>query len=56
MGYPKLAKLYHQRLGTIEDIESRAVTFDYQERFWAIDALLDKIMQGTAEFRRRTTG
>ncbi|WP_454687707.1 dihydrodipicolinate synthase family protein [Agrobacterium leguminum] len=53
MGYPKLAKLYHQRLGTISEIESRAVTFDIQERFWAIEALLDKIMQGTAEFRRR---
>ena len=53
MGYPKLAKLYHQRLGTISDIESRAVTFDIQERFWAIEALLDKIMQGTEEFRRR---
>ncbi|CAN7503897.1 dihydrodipicolinate synthase family protein [Agrobacterium tumefaciens] len=52
MGYPKLAKLYHQRLGTISDIESRAVTFDIQERFWAIEALLDKIMQGTEEFRR----
>ncbi|MGV2068677.1 dihydrodipicolinate synthase family protein [Agrobacterium sp. 22-226-1] len=53
MGYPKLAKLYHQRLGTISDVESRAVTFDIQERFWAIEALLDKIMQGTEEFRRR---
>nr|WP_295977230.1 dihydrodipicolinate synthase family protein [uncultured Agrobacterium sp.] len=53
MGYPKLAKLYHQRLGTIREIESRAVTFDIQERFWAIEALLDKIMQGTADFRRR---
>lgn len=56
MGYPKLAKLYHQRLGTISDIESRAVTFDIQERFWAIEALLDKIMQGTEEFRRRISG
>lgn len=53
IGYPKLAKLYHQRLGTIKDIESRAVAFDIQERFWAIEALLDKIMQGTEEFRRR---
>ncbi len=53
IGYPKLAKLYHQRLSTIKDIESRAVAFDIQERFWAIEALLDKIMQGTEEFRRR---
>lgn len=53
MGYPKLAKLYHQRLGTINDIESRAVTFDIQERFWAIEPLLDKIIQGTTDFRQR---
>ena len=53
MGYPKLAKLYHQRLGTFSCIKSRAVDFDIQERFWALDALLDKIMQGQASFRAR---
>jgi len=53
MGYPKLAKLYHQRLGTFSSIRSRAVDFDIRERFWALDALLDKIMQGQASFRAR---
>ena len=53
MGYPKLAKLYHQRLGTFSCTDSRAVTFDIVERFWALDVLLDKIEQGTAYFRRR---
>lgn len=53
MGYPKLAKLYHQRLGTFSCIHSRAVDFDIVERFWALDALLDKIMQGQAGFRAR---
>jgi 4-hydroxy-tetrahydrodipicolinate synthase len=53
MGYPKLAKLYHRRLGTFSCIKSRAVDFDIQERFWALDALLDKIMQGQASFRAR---
>lgn len=53
MGYPKLAKLYHQRLGTFSCIRSRAVEFDIRERFWALDALLDKIMQGQASFRAR---
>ncbi|MBR0750904.1 dihydrodipicolinate synthase family protein [Bradyrhizobium jicamae] len=53
MGYPKLAKLYHQRLGTFPCIKSRAVDFDIHERFWALDALLDKIMQGQASFRAR---
>ena len=53
MGYPKLAKLYHQRLGTFSCIHSRAIDFDIRERFWALDALLDKIMQGQASFRAR---
>jgi 4-hydroxy-tetrahydrodipicolinate synthase len=53
MGYPKLAKLYHQRLGTFSCINSRAVDFDIRERFWALDSLLDTIHEGTLRFRRR---
>lgn len=53
MGYPKLAKLYHQRLGTFENIGSRAVTFDITEKFWALEALVEHIENGTAHYRRR---
>ena len=53
MGYPKLAKLYHQRLGTFSCIESRAVDFDIRERFWALDALIDKIVEGQQSFRAK---
>lgn len=53
MGYPKLAKLYHQRLGTFSCTDSRAVTFDVHEKFWALEALLDKIVEGTEHYRRR---
>ncbi|MET4723866.1 4-hydroxy-tetrahydrodipicolinate synthase [Bradyrhizobium japonicum] len=53
MGYPKLAKLYHQRLGTFACAHSRTIDFDIRERFWALDALLDKIMQGQQIFRAR---
>jgi len=53
MGYPKLAKLYHQRLGTFAGIHSRAVRYDIRETFWALDAILDRIEQGTAQFRPR---
>ncbi|TYL93881.1 dihydrodipicolinate synthase family protein [Bradyrhizobium rifense] len=53
MGYPKLAKLYHQRLGTFSCIESRAVDFDIRERFWALDALIDKIVEGQESFRAK---
>ncbi|MDR3495926.1 MAG: dihydrodipicolinate synthase family protein [Ancalomicrobiaceae bacterium] len=53
MGYPKLAKLYHQRIGTFQGTLSRAVDFDPRERFWALDVLIDKIMAGTEHYRRR---
>jgi 4-hydroxy-tetrahydrodipicolinate synthase len=53
MGYPKLAKLYHQRIGTFQGVQSRAVSFDLYDRFWALDALIDKIMAGTEHYRRR---
>ncbi|TRB21717.1 dihydrodipicolinate synthase family protein [Rhizobium rhizogenes] len=53
MGYPKLAKLYHQRLGTFSCADSRVINFDIRERFWALDALMDKIVEGTEHFRRR---
>lgn len=53
MGYPKLAKLFHRRLGTFASIHSRAVDFDIEERFWALGALLDKIAEGQKHFRAR---
>lgn len=53
MGYPKLAKLYHQRLGTFGCTDSRTVTFDITERFWALEALLEKIEAGTALYRQK---
>ncbi|KAF1023479.1 MAG: 4-hydroxy-tetrahydrodipicolinate synthase [Paracidovorax wautersii] len=53
MGYPKLAKRYHQRLGTFGSTTSRAVAFDIHEKFWALEALLDKIAAGTAHYRQR---
>ncbi|WP_319518196.1 dihydrodipicolinate synthase family protein [uncultured Martelella sp.] len=53
MGYPKLAKLYHKRLGTFEGIDSRAVDFDITERFWAVEALLAHIETGTRQFREK---
>jgi 4-hydroxy-tetrahydrodipicolinate synthase len=53
MGYPALAKLYHQRLGTFASTHSRVINFDIRDRFWALDAILDKIDEGTANFRAR---
>lgn len=53
LGYPALAKLYHQRIGTFASIRCRAIDYDIRERFWALDAVLDKIVAGTEHFRRR---
>ena len=52
-GYPVLAKMYHQRIGTFASIKSRTITFDVRERFWALDAILDKIVSGTEAMRTK---
>lgn len=51
MGYPKLAKLYHRRLGTFQGVESRAVPHDIHARHWGLEAVLDRIAQGTEFYR-----
>lgn len=53
MGYPKLAKLYHRRLGTFSGTSSRAIPYDIHERFWALEAVIDRIVQGTEMFRTK---
>jgi len=53
LGYPVLAKIYHQRIGTFASIKSRAVTYDVREKFWALDAVIDKIADGTEYFRAK---
>ena len=52
-GYPVLAKIYHQRIGTFKSIRSRTITFDVRERFWALDAILDKLVAGTEAMRAK---
>jgi len=51
MGYPKLAKAYHQRLGTILSSFSRAVPEDIFEKHWALKSILEKIEEGTEYYR-----
>ncbi|MDQ0455910.1 dihydrodipicolinate synthase family protein [Rhizobium paknamense] len=53
LGYPALAKLYHQRIGTFESMRCRVIDYDIREKFWALDAVLDKIVEGTEHFRKR---
>ncbi|MFO1414203.1 MAG: dihydrodipicolinate synthase family protein [Burkholderiales bacterium] len=53
LGYPALAKLYHQRLGTFRSIRCRVIDYDVRERFWALDAVLDQIVAGTGIMRAK---
>jgi 4-hydroxy-tetrahydrodipicolinate synthase len=55
-GYPALAKMYHQRLGTFGSIRCRVIDYDVRERFWALDAILDQIVAGTEAFRAEIAG
>ncbi|TYC52564.1 dihydrodipicolinate synthase family protein [Rhodobacterales bacterium] len=52
-GYPKLAKRFHKRIGTFASDHSRAVPYDLPERHWAIDAILDQIVEGAERMRAR---
>jgi 4-hydroxy-tetrahydrodipicolinate synthase len=45
--------MYHQRIGTFGSIRCRVIDYDVRERFWALDAVLDKIVEGTEHFRAR---
>jgi len=51
--YPALAKICHQRLGTLTSIRCRAIDYDVRERFWALDAIVDALMAGSDAYRAR---
>lgn len=55
MGYPKLAKIHHQGLGTFTHDGSRAVTCDMQEEYWAFNEILARVEQGATHFRDSIT-
>jgi len=52
-GYPGLAKLYHQRLGTFKSISCRAFTGDIRENFWGLEAIVEQMIQGSEIFRSK---
>jgi 4-hydroxy-tetrahydrodipicolinate synthase len=53
LGYPKLAKHFHRRIGTFAHVHSRAVPHDITERHWAVETILDHIVTGADRFRSR---
>lgn len=53
MGYPAIAKLYLQKLGTIDTIKCRAIDYDIHERFWwGGEPILDKIAIASEHYRK----
>ena len=52
-GYPALAKLYHQRIGSFASTRCRVSEWDIHERVWAVDALLDHIVKAADDIGRR---
>ncbi len=52
-GYPGVAKRYHQRIGTFDNIDCRSVTDDIHDKYWGLEALLDRIHAGTEAYREK---
>ncbi len=52
-GYPAIAKIYQQRLGNFKSISCRSIDYDVREKVYAIDVLVDQLLQGGADFRAR---
>lgn len=55
-GYPAIAKRYHQRRGTFSSIACRNIDDDIFEKYWALDALIDNLVEGADQFREKTAG
>ena len=56
LGYPKNAKIYHQRLGTFDSIACRVNKDDVLNKFWGLTVILDQIRVGTEQWRQRIVG
>lgn len=56
LGYPKNAKIYHQRLGTFDSITCRVNKDDVLKKFWGLTVILDQIRAGTEQWRQRIVG
>jgi 4-hydroxy-tetrahydrodipicolinate synthase len=52
-GYPKLAKHFHRRIGTFKSVHSRTIPYDIAQKHWAIEVVLDHIIDGAERFRDR---
>lgn len=53
LGYPKNAKIYHQRQGTFDDVTCRVNKDDVLTKFWGLTVILDQIRAGTELWQTR---
>ncbi|WP_394549961.1 dihydrodipicolinate synthase family protein [Pantoea sp. SGAir0180] len=53
LGYPKNAKIYHQRLGTFGSEHCRVNGDNVLEKFWGLNVLLDQIRDGSTLWQQR---
>ena len=53
LGYPKNAKVFHQRLGTFNSTHSRVTDEDVLEKYWGLSVILDQIST-SAKWHRKT--
>ncbi|MFN7025369.1 MAG: dihydrodipicolinate synthase family protein [Pseudorhizobium sp.] len=52
-GYPKLAKHFHRRIGTFNETHSRTIPYAIADKHWAVEVVLDHIVDGANRFRDR---
>lgn len=52
LGYPKNAKVFHQRLGTFDSTHSRTVADDVLAKYWGLDVILNQISAAGAWHRK----
>ncbi|WP_411753961.1 dihydrodipicolinate synthase family protein [Serratia sp. (in: enterobacteria)] len=53
LGYPKNAKIYHQRLGTFGSEFCRVNKDNVLEKFWGLGVILDQIHTGTEFYQKK---
>ncbi|WP_038180027.1 dihydrodipicolinate synthase family protein [Vibrio rhizosphaerae] len=51
LGYPKNAKVFHQRLGTFSSVHSRVTNDDVLEKYWGLSVILDQIAASAQAYR-----
>ena len=52
-GYPNIAKLMHTKIGTFKEYSSRVIKEDIKVKYWAVEELLDHIMQASDLYRKK---